>query len=141
MARSMTRDSVALLAAIACAAVVSACASRSTPVDPAMQPLVGRWSQVFSSSNARDEIAIDLEPDATIRVKVRRHSGTGIREYAGSGKWRVEQGSFVSDLAFDGPPDAVNHLAGRHRIVAVNEWQWVSEFRNGEQLIAWRYPK
>ena len=105
------------------------------------QRLVGRWSQVFTFNDIRDEIAIDLEPDATLRVKVRRHSGTGIQEFAGSGKWRVDEGYFVSDIDFPGPRNAVNHLSGRHRIVAVTEWQWVSEFRNGEQLTAWRYPK
>ena len=132
---------MALAAAILCTAVLSACASKAPSVDPAAQRLVGRWSQVFSFNNIRDEIAIDLEGDASIRVRVRRHSGSGIQEHTGSGKWRVEEGHFVSDLTFAGPPDAVDHLAGRHRIVAVTEWQWVSEFRNGEQLTAWRYPR
>jgi hypothetical protein len=135
------RNSASLFAAIVCAAVVSGCASTPMPTDPMEQRLVGRWSQVFSFKDIRDEIAIDLEPDATLRVKVRRHSGTGIQEFAASGKWRVDGGYFVGDLDFPGPPNAVNHLLGRHRIVAVTEWQWVSEFRNGEQLTAWRYPK
>jgi hypothetical protein len=135
------RNVVALFASFACAAVLSACASKAPSPDSAAQHLVGRWSQVFSFNNIRDEIAIDLERDASIRVKVRRHSGSGIQEYTGSGKWQVEGGHFVSNLDFSGPADAVNHLAGKHRIVAVTEWQWVSEFRNGEQLTAWRYPK
>ena len=135
------RDVFTLLTAVACATLVSACTSLSAPADPAAQRLVGRWSQVFTFGGIRDEIAIDLRPDATVDVKVRRHSGSGIDEYAGSGKWRVEEGYFFSDLAFTGPRDAVNHLVGRHRIVAVTEWQWVSEFHNGEQLYAWRYPK
>lgn len=134
----VTRYVVALLAMVA---LLCGCVAPSTPADPAAQRLVGRWSQVFTFSGIRDEIAIDLRPDATVEVKIRRHSGSGIREYAASGKWRVENGDFVSDLAFTGPPDAVNHLAGRHRIVAVTEWQWVSEFRNGEKVTAWRYPK
>jgi len=96
---------------------------------------------VFSFSGIRDEIAIDLRPDTTLEVKVRRHSGSGIRDYAGSGKWRVEDGDFVAELDFAGPRDAVNHLVGRHRILDLNEWQWVSEYRKVERLSAWRYPK
>ena len=97
---------------------------------------------MFTFSDIRDEIAIDLRPDASMQVKVKRHSGTGIGEYTGSGKWSVESGSFVSELDFAGPRNAVNHLAGRHRIIAVTEWQWVLEYRGGaEQLTAWRYPK
>jgi hypothetical protein len=136
------RNAAALLASLACAIVLSACASKTPVINPAAQPLVGRWSQVFTFNDIRDEIAIDLRADATVEVKVRRHSGSGIDEYAGSGTWRVEEGHFVSDLAWSGPRDAVNHLVGRHRIVAVTEWQWVSEYRGGkEKLTAWRYPK
>lgn len=130
-----------LLATVVFATLVAACSAPSAPADPEAKRLVGRWSQVFSFGGIRDEIAIDLRPDATVDVKVRRHSGSGIDEYAGSGKWRVEEGYFVSDLAWTGPRDAVNHLVGRHRILSVTEWQWVSEYRNQEQLTAWRYPK
>jgi hypothetical protein len=97
---------------------------------------------MLNFNGVRDEIAIDLEPDATLRVNVRRHSGAGIDQYSGSGKWRVEEGHFVSQLDFRGPATAVNHLVGRHRIVAVTEWQWVSEYGKGQgELTAWRYPK
>ena len=128
-----------LAGALICAATLAACAVKG-PSDPTAQRLVGRWSQVFNFNDVRDEIAIDLQPDATVHVKVRRHSRAGIDEYFGSGKWRVEDGIFVSELDFAGPRSAVNHLAGRHRIIAVDEWQWVSQFRS-EQLTAWRYPK
>lgn len=89
----------------------------------------------------RDEIVIDLEADATIRVKVKRHSSGGAQEFTGTGKWRVEDGYFISAVEFYGPLDAIDHLDGRHRIVAVTDWQWVTEFRNREQLTAWRHPK
>jgi hypothetical protein len=135
------RDFSALLATVALATLVSSCAAPSAPADPAVQRLVGRWSQVFSFDGIRDEIAIDLRPDATVEVKVRRHSGSGIAEYAGFGKWRVEENHFVCDLGWSGPRNAVNHLVGRHRVISVTEWQWVSEYRNEEQLTAWRYPK
>jgi hypothetical protein len=135
------RDVSCLLATVALAALVSACAAPSAPADPVAQRLVGRWSQVFTFNDIRDEIAIDLRPDATVEVKVRRHSGTGINQYAGSGKWRVEEDHFVCELAWTGPRDAVNHLVGRRRILSVTDWQWVSEYRNQEQLTAWRYPK
>jgi hypothetical protein len=131
----------ALAAAIAWVTVAACVSDAPMPADPDAQRLVGRWSQVFSFEGIRDEIAIDLRPDATVEVKVRRHSGSGIDEYAGAGKWRVEEGHFVAELAFPGPRNAVNHLVGRHRILAVTEWQWVSDYRNGEQLTAWRYPK
>jgi hypothetical protein len=134
------RDSLALVT-VACTVLVSACASTAMPTDPTAQRMVGRWSQVFTFNDIRDEIAIDLEPDATLRVNVRRHSGAGIDQYTGSGKWRVEEGYFVSQLDFPGPANAVDHLVGRHRIVAVTEWQWVSEHRNIQELTAWRYPK
>lgn len=134
------RNVLSLLATVASAALISACTTPSAPADPA-QRLVGRWSQVFTFNDIRDEIAIDLRPDATVNVKVRRHSGSGIDEYAGSGKWHVEGGYFVSELAWSGPRDAVNHLVGRHRILSVTDWQWVSEYRKEEQLTAWRYPK
>jgi hypothetical protein len=137
----MTGKALAIVATIACAVVVSPCASQPMPGDSTAQRLVGRWSQVFTFGVVRDELVIDLEADATIRVKIRRHSVNGMQEYTGSGKWRVEDGDFVSELAFGGPLDAVDHLVGRHRIVAVTEWQWVTEFRNREQLTAWRYPK
>jgi hypothetical protein len=122
-----------------CAATLAACAVKG-PSDPTAQRLVGRWSQVLTFDNVRDELAIDLRADSSMQVKVKRHSGTGIDEYSGAGKWRVENGSFVSELEFPGPRNAVNHLAGRHRIVAVTEWQWVSQFRSYE-LTAWRYPQ
>ena len=130
-----------LLALLATVASVSACVAPSAPADPTAQRLVGRWSQVFTFRGVRDEIALDLRPDATLEVKIRRHSGSGIREYAGSGTWRVENGDFVGELDFAGPRDAVNHLIGRHRILDLNEWQWVSEYRKVERLSAWRYPK
>lgn len=136
----LIRDFAALFSATVCVAVVSACASKAPPTDPLAQRLVGRWSQVFVFDDVRDELAIDLEPDATVRVKVRRHSGSGIREYSGSGKWRVEEGHFISKLDFHGPDNAVNRLAG-HRILAVTEWQWVWELPHGEQFTAWRYPR
>src|SRR2546423_13530729 len=120
------RDSVALVVTVACTVLVSACASSVTSTDPTAQRMVGRWSQVFSFNDIRDEIAIDLQPDATLRVNIRRHSGAGIDQYSGSGKWRVEEGYFVSQLDFRGPANAVDHLIGRHRIVSVTEWQWVS---------------
>jgi hypothetical protein len=135
------REVFRVLAAVACAILLSACASPTAGADTTAQRLVGRWSQVFSFGGIRDEIAIDLRRDATVEVKVRRHSGSGILEYTGSGKWRVEDDHFVTELAFAGPANAVDHLVGRHRVIAVTEWQWVSEFRNGEQLTAWRYPK
>jgi len=103
--------------------------------------LIGRWSQVFYFNSVSYQTAIDLEPAAIVRVKVKRHSASGITEHAGSGKWRVEGQDFVTDLDFDGPRDAVTHLEGRHRIVAVTDWQWVLEFPPGHQLTAWRYPK
>ena len=138
----MIRKSRAFLAAVIWAALLWGCSSPATmPADPTAQRLVGRWSQVFSFSGVRDEIAIDLEADATMRVKVKRHSGSGTQEYTGAGKWRVDDGNFVGEFAFGGPADAVDHLSGRQRIVAVTEWQWVSEFRNRAQLTAWRYPK
>jgi len=135
------RNVLSVLATVALAALVSACTTPSAPADPATQRLVGRWSQVLTFNDIRDELAIELRPDATVNVKVRRHSGSGINEYAGSGKWRVEEGYFVSELAWSGPRDAVNHLVGRHRIVSVSDWQWVSQYRKQEQLTAWRYPK
>ena len=135
------RDSLAILAAVALATLISACAVPPAPADPAAQRLVGRWSQVLAFNDIRDELAIDLRPDAIVDVKVRRHSARGIDEYAGSGRWSVEEGYFVSELAWTGPRDAVNHLVGRHRIVSVTDWQWVSQYRHDEQLTAWRYPK
>jgi hypothetical protein len=136
------RNPIVLLAVAACAAVISGCAAPpATPADPAAQRLVGRWSQIHRFNDVRDELTIDLAPDATVRVKVRRHARIGIREYTGSGTWRVDGPFFVSELDFPGPLDAVAHLAGRHRIVTVTEWEWVSEFTYGEQLRAWRYPK
>jgi hypothetical protein len=135
------KNLIAFAAALASLTLAACVSDPLPPVDPNAQPLVGRWSQVFSFEGIRDEIAIDLRPDATIEVKVRRHSGSGIDEYGGAGKWRVEEGYFVAELAFPGPRNAVNHLIGRHRIIAVTEWQWVSDYRNGEQLTAWRYPK
>jgi hypothetical protein len=137
----MTGRGWAIVGAIICAAALAACTSPPIPTDPTAQRLVGRWSQIFSFEGIRDEISIDLRPDATVEVKIRRHSGSGIHEYAGSGKWRVEEGYFISELAFTGPRNAVNHLVGRHRILSVTEWQWVSDYRNGQHLTAWRYPK
>ena len=136
----MTGRNLAIVAVIAGVLLIGACTSRPAP-DPTAQRLVGRWSQVFSFEGVHDEIAIDLESDSTMRVKVRRQSVTGTQEYTGSGKWRVQDGDFIADLTFAGPANAVDHLEGRHRIVAVTEWQWVTEFRNREQLRAWRYPK
>lgn len=130
-----------LVAAIACALLVCACASRDTPADPTTQRLIGRWSQVFWFNSVSYQTAIDLEADAVVRVKVKRHAASGMTEHSGSGKWRVDGEYFVSDLDFAGPRDAVSHLEGRHRIIAVTDWQWVLEFPRGHRLTAWRYPK
>jgi hypothetical protein len=123
---------------LVCAVV---CGCTSTPADPTAQRLVGRWSQVTYPDGARDEITVDLEAEGTVRAKVRRHTGSGMRDYIGSGTWRVEHGYFVSTLALEGPANAVDHLAGRRRIVAVTDWEWVIEWDKGEQVTAWRYPK
>jgi hypothetical protein len=122
-------------------ALTMCCASTPLLADPTAQRLVGRWSQILNPTGLRDEIAIDLNADQTLRVKVRRHYVTGTEEFIGAGSWRVENGDFVAALSFPGPRDAVSHLDGRHRITAVTQWEWVMEFRNREQLRAWRYPE
>ena len=83
-----------LAGALICAATLVACAVKG-PSDPMARRLVGRWSQVLTFNDVRDEIAIDLRRDSSMHVQVKRHSGTGIDEYSGAGNNQLALGADI----------------------------------------------
>lgn len=122
-------------------ACLCSCSAPLTDDEKMTRALVGKWSQITQMSEARDELTIALEADGRIAVAVKRHAASGPQMYAAKGNWRVDGGNFVCKLASDGPPDMVTHLDGRHRVLAVGEFEWVMEWVYGNELRAWRYPK
>lgn len=132
-----------LLLAAALLAALAGCATAPTGDAALAQRLIGKWSYV-RGADEREQQTIQLDEDGAMRVSGVRHSVRGARNFAFSGRWRVEEGQFhYSGLPFDAAVGSCGSSGQqRERIVAVTDWEWVMIGQcTGKELRAWRYPK